>query len=79
MSTKQCLNGNLNINKFNSFINQASNAIMCDSNCQKQISSPYSRHGSLVRLPLSHIALICPPVPSPQLKIRRHPWGIWMY
>jgi hypothetical protein len=36
MSTKQSLNGNLNINKFNSLINQASNAIMCDSNCQKQ-------------------------------------------
>jgi uncharacterized protein YgiM (DUF1202 family) len=27
---------NVNLNKFNSFINQASNAIMCDSNCQKQ-------------------------------------------
>jgi len=39
MSTKQSLNGNLNINKFNSFINQASNAIMCDSNCQKQKQS----------------------------------------
>jgi len=29
------LNNNLNLNKFNSLINQASNAIMCDSNCQK--------------------------------------------
>jgi len=40
MTTNQSLNGNLNgnlnINKFNSLINQASNAIMCDSNCQKQ-------------------------------------------
>jgi hypothetical protein len=30
------MNSNLNLNKFNSLINQASNAIMCDSNCQKQ-------------------------------------------
>ena len=33
---KSNVNGNLNINKFNSLINQASNAIMCDANCQKQ-------------------------------------------
>jgi hypothetical protein len=30
------MKSNLNLNKFNSLINQASNAIMCDSNCQKQ-------------------------------------------
>jgi len=29
-------NSNMNLNNFNSLINQASNAIMCDSNCQKQ-------------------------------------------
>ena len=29
-------NSNMNLNKFNSLINQASNAIICDSNCQKQ-------------------------------------------
>ena len=29
------MNSNLNLNKFNSLIDQASNAIMCDSNCQK--------------------------------------------
>lgn len=34
MSNK--FNSNMNLNNFNSLINQASNAIMCDSNCQKQ-------------------------------------------
>jgi hypothetical protein len=34
MSTN--LNNNLNLNKFNSLINQASNAIMCDSDCQRK-------------------------------------------
>jgi len=33
------MNSNLNLNNFNSLINQASNAIMCDSNCQKQKQS----------------------------------------
>jgi hypothetical protein len=37
MLKKPNLNKNsLNLNNFNSLINQASNAIMCDSNCQKQ-------------------------------------------
>jgi len=34
MSTNK--NPNINLNQFNSLINQASNAIMCDANCQKQ-------------------------------------------
>jgi hypothetical protein len=34
MSTN--LNNSINLNQFNSLINKASNAIMCDSNCQKQ-------------------------------------------
>jgi hypothetical protein len=33
------MSNQINLNNFNSFINQASNAIMCDANCQKQKQS----------------------------------------